>query len=63
MVNTDLDKVYQVIAQVNQFITNTQSVIASTILGPQIEKNGVIPSVIAMTAQNGTQTTAPSYLL
>ena len=57
--NTDLDKIYQVIAQVNQSEQDKHPEVLTgpTILGPQIEKNGRYSFRIAMTAQNGTQTT------
>ena len=57
--NTDLDKIYQVIAQVNQSEQDKHPEVltGATILGPQIEKNGRYSFRIAMTAQNGTQTT------
>ncbi len=57
--NTDLDKIYQVIAQVNQSQQDKHPEVLTgpTILGPQIEKNGRYSFRIAMTAQNGTQTT------
>lgn len=57
--NTDLDKIYQVITQVNQVEqeNHPEVLIGPTIIGPQIEKNGRYSFRIAMTAQNGTQTT------
>ncbi|VTY33075.1 putative MscS family protein YkuT [Streptococcus parasanguinis] len=57
--NTDLDKIYQVITQVNQAEqeNHPEVLIGPTIIGPQIEKNGRYSFRIAMTAQNGTQTT------
>ena len=57
--NTDLDKIYQVIAQVNQSQQDKHPEVLTgpTILGPQIEKNGRYSFRIAMTAQNGTQVT------
>ena len=57
--NTDLDKIYQVIAQVNQSQQDKHPEVLTgpTILGPQIEKNGRYSFRIVMTAQNGTQTT------
>lgn len=57
--NTDLDKIYQVIAQVNQSEQDKHPEVLTgpTILGPQIEKNGRYSFRIAMTAQNGTQVT------
>ena len=57
--NTDLDKIYQVIAQVNQSQQDKHPEVLTgpTILGPQIETNGRYSFRIAMTAQNGTQTT------
>ena len=57
--NTDLDKIYQVIAQVNQSEQDKHPEVLTdpTILGPQIEKNGRYSFRIVMTAQNGTQTT------
>ena len=46
--NTDLDKIYQVIAQVNQSEQDKHPEVLTgpTILGPQIEKMVVIPSVL-----------------
>ena len=57
--NTDLDKIYQVITQVNQAEQENHPEVLTgpTIIGPQIEKNGRYSFRIAMTAQNGTQTT------
>ena len=57
--NTDLDKIYQVIAQVNQSQQDKHPEVLTgpTILGPQIEKNGRYSFRIVMTAQNGTQVT------
>ena len=57
--NTDLDKIYQVITQVNQSEQENHPEVLTgpTIIGPQIEKNGSYSFRIAMTAQNGTQTT------
>ena len=57
--NTDLDKIYQVIAQVSQSQQDKHPEVLTgpTILGPQIEKNGRYSFRIAMTAQNGTQVT------
>lgn len=57
--NTDLDKIYQIITQVNQAEQENHPEVLTgpTIIGPQIEKNGRYSFRIAMTAQNGTQTT------
>lgn len=57
--NTDLDKIYQVITQVNQAEQENHPEVLTgpTIIGPQIEKNGRYSFRITMTAQNGTQTT------
>ena len=57
--NTDLDKIYQIITQVNQAEQENYPEVLTgpTIIGPQIEKNGRYSFRIAMTAQNGTQTT------
>lgn len=57
--NTDLDQIYKVISQVNQAEQDNhpEVLIGPTIIGPQIEKNGRYSFRIAMTAQNGTQTT------
>ena len=57
--NTDLDEIYKVIRQVNQAEQENHPEVLTgpTIIGPQIEKNGRYSFRIAMTAQNGTQTT------
>ena len=60
-----LDKIYQVITQVNQSEQDKHPEVLTgpTILGPQIEKNGRYSFRIAMTAQNGHPDDGLSYLL